>query len=394
MLRLLVLVGAALLLSSAAAPAPAPAFYADASDDGALPVAGVSTGEEPMILVAGGTLLVGDTAGVHRSTDGGATWTRSAHPFLPGAFTDGRALAVDDAGRLYAAHTQGQFIGVAVSANMGATWEWTSHVVAANSIADRPWLSAQGDGKVVLVWYGDFGEQCAYSSDAGRTWTTRTLTGGGVPNAGSVHLDEAGRVWYTNGASIFRWSTPCGAIMRTVPLGASGPQILDQLAVDDAGRAYAALPSFDSSRMEVRGVRNMDASTLKTLSVSPAVLRSNTFGAIATKADGSELAVAWYGSESAGNPSASFSGEWNVYVARVTGYWTASPVVTVQKVTTEPNHVGGYCMSGIACTTGTADRDLLDYFGVAYAPDGTLHVAYGHDGATTNAVVRHAALAP
>lgn len=99
------------------------------------------------------------------------------------------------------------------------------------------------------------------------------------------------------------------------------------------------------------------------------------------------------GSTTAGNPAGAFTGSWDVYVARVTGFWTSSPSVTVTKVTTEPNHVGGFCMSGIACSTGGGDRDLLDYMGVTYDASGALHVAYGHDGSTTNAVVRYAKVA-
>src|SRR5439155_6916440 len=91
---------------------------------------------------------------------------------LPGEFTDGVALAQDDAGTLYASDTDGSFIAVASSKNGGATWTTVENYVAgASAIADRPWLAARGDGEVTLVWNAGQVEMCSRSTDGGVTFT-------------------------------------------------------------------------------------------------------------------------------------------------------------------------------------------------------------------------------
>ncbi|HET6404624.1 MAG TPA: sialidase family protein [Candidatus Thermoplasmatota archaeon] len=402
MARGLLLVCVATLVSFAIVPlvgsathdaTPRLALGAHLQDDVVLPAGTVSGGAEPIIHVTrdGTTLLVGDSSGVYRSVNGGATWTRLSHPFLQGAFTDGRAIAEDDVGRIYVAHTQGQIVGVARSSDNGASWDLISRVVAVGAIADRPWLAARGDGEVTLIVYNaGHGEECFRSTDGGATFLDRTLITPGVANTGGMAYDPQGRLWYSNGASWYRWTT-CLQPPLPVDHPNGGAQILTQTAVDAQGRPYSALPSGNNAQMLVHARQTTGG--VKTLAVSPAELKSNTFGAIAVNNATGEVAVGWYGSTTAGNPSAStFGGSWHVYVARITGFWSASPSVTVTQVTTTPNHVGGFCMTGVTCGSG-ADRDLLDYFGLTFAPDGSVHVAYGHDGATSNSEVRYAKLA-
>lgn len=378
-----------LVLPPSATPGvdPGGVFLAPAGD--AFPVeGGVSGGAEPMMLVArSGALLVGDTSGLRRSVDGGASWQASPDPFLGGAFADGWALAQDDAGTLYAASTQGQVIGVAASRDDGRTWDAVSPIVGAGGVADRPWLAANGDGRVALVWYqAGAGEWCAYSEDGGVTFLGRTLHNVGFSNAGNLEMDEAGRLWYATRYGVNRWDAGCAGSQVTAQLPPGGPQIFVQLALTPSEDAFVAQPAWGSGAMELRGMHGLDRATYKALNVSPPELRANTFGAVANLGD-EEIAVAWYGSTSPGDPSSSaFRGEWHVYVARVRGFWTDAPTVDVTKVTTTPNHRGWFCMGGVSCNSG---RALLDYFGIAYDSDGNLHVAYGDD-ASPGGRVKHA----
>lgn len=396
---LLVVAALALLtLGSVAVPAAEP-FAAHltlapaALLEGELPEGTVSNGAEPRIHVTrdGSTILIGDFTGLYRSTNGGTSWQRAPDPFAPGVFADGWPIAEDDTGRIYAADTQGQIVGVASSSNRGQSWDIVSRIVAVGSIVDRPWLAARGNGEVALIVNSDRGEECYRSLDGGATWLDFSLTANPPPNPGSVSFDPQGRLWFSNGASWYMWNAPCrgAAIPRDHP--DAGPQILTQTAVDSAGAVYTAVPSSNSAQMLVHA--RPSTGGLKTVVVSQAAQKSNTFGAIAVDNVTGDVAVAWYGSTTAGNPSGSFSGSWQVFVARIQNYWSASPTITVTQVTTEANHVGGFCMNGIGCSTGGGDRDLLDYQGVAFAPDHSIHVAYGHDGATSSAQVRYARVA-
>ena len=371
------LVVLALALPALAAPAPAmPLFLAPVGDTA--PDAGVSGGAEPTMFVAqSGTLFVGDTAGLHRTTDGGATWRLSPNPFLPGLFTDGWSVAQDDAGALYASTTQGEAIGVAVSHDDGASWSFTSQVVGAGAVADRPWLAAGPAGHVALVWYqAGAGEWCASSTDGGVTWLGRTLNNVGFSNAGNLLMDEDGSLWYATHYGVNRWQEGCAGAQQTALLPPAGSQIFVQLARTPAGDSFVAQPSWGSTGMELRGMHGLDAASLKRVVVSPPDLRSNTFGAVAARGD-DEVAVAWYGSASPGDPASSaYHGDWFVHVARVHGFWSDAPTVTVTKLTASPNHRGWFCMSGVSCSGG---RALADYFGIAYDDAGNLHVAYGDD---------------
>lgn len=396
---LLLLLVALASLGTAVGPAPAGGFTPhlaiahDLALPGELGASTVSSGAEPIIHVTrdGSTILVADVTGMYRSTNGGATWSRAPDPFLGGVFADGWTLAEDDVGRIYAADTQGQVVGVASSANKGLTWDIQSDIVAVGTIVDRPWIAARGDGEVSLVVNSDRGGECYRSTDRGATFLSRSLVNNGGTIAGNLQYDTRGRLWWSTGDALWRWSTPCGSAPARIDHVNSGPQIMTQVDTDSQDRVYFAQPPSNSATMLLYGF--VPGTPMKSLAVSPATLKSNTFGAIAVDNATGEIAVGWYGSTTAGNPSSSsFSGSWHVFVARVSNFWSATPTITVTQVTpaSTPNHVGGFCMSGIACTTGTADRDLLDYFGVTFAPDHSIHVAHGHDGAGSNADVRYA----
>ena len=408
----LVLVPGCVTLSSAPAPAPAPTA-ADAPEDAdAGPVnrflleaprpygTRVSGGAEPSILASrdGTTVWIGDTAGIHRSQDGGVSWQRLSDPFVGGLFTDGWAMAEDDVGRLYVVVTNGQAISLAVSGDKGTTWEHVNHLVDFSGVADRPWVAARGDGEVAVIFYDAVRttrEVCVRSDDAGRTFLVRHLNNVNVyPNAGNAAYGPDGALYYATGAMTYQWARACEDPFKRMPHGsATGAQIFTQVSVDAAGDVYVARPSADNSQVVLSGTHGMVGGTRKTLVVSPPELASNTF--VTLSAGDGEVVVAWYGSETAGNPSdPGFAGAWNVYVARVSGFWTDSPAVTYARLTTEPNHVGDFCMSGVTCGVGGGggDRDLLDYFMVDHAPDGGVHVAYGHDGTGSRAEVRYARL--
>jgi hypothetical protein len=394
-----------LLVSTFGAVSPAPAedgtFFALGGDTlelgMSMPAGTVSTGAEPQMFVdrVTGALLVGDTSGIHRSTNSGVSWTHPVEPFLFGLFTDGRSLAQDANGKLYAATTQGQTIGVATSTNGGATWTIASHLAAAASIADRPWLAARGNGQLALLYFGDAQEMCTTSTDGGLTWTPTGVLE--TPNAGNAVFDNTGRLWYADGSGVTYYPTPCSTLgAQTFALPASGAQIFTQVAIDKTKtppHQFVAQPSTSNGQMLLRGHGSMGFSApWKDVVVSPSTVKSNTFGTIAIKDDGSEIAVAWYGSSTAGDPSAGTfptTASWNVYVSRVTNFWSATPTVTTTTVATG-NHVGQFCMGGVSCTT--QDRDLLDYMGLTYSSAGRLHVAWGHDGSSATSSVRYANL--
>lgn len=351
-----------------------------------------SDGAEPSILATrDGALYIGDTSGLVKSTDGGATWRAVPVPFLGGFFTDGWALAEDDVGTLYAGVTNGQMLSLAASDDGGASWRVT-HIVDVSIVGDRPWIAARGDGQVAFIYYDTktAHEACLFSDDGGRTFLTRYAGVNAYPNAGNAAFGEDGALYYTTNLVGYRWDEPCvGEPARLLHGAAKGATIFTQIAVAPGGVVYVAGPSGDNGRMVLYG--KAPSAPWKSVVVSAPELRSNTFAAISASAD--EVVVAWYASTTPGDPAdPAYSGAWNVHAARVQDLFGSAPVVERIVVTTEPNHVGDFCMTGISCTEG--DRDLLDYFGIDHGPEGAVHIAYGHDGAGSSSEVRYARLPP
>lgn len=408
--------GAAPALRARAAFLSAPTFAPDAPrlDGLAAHTSIVSQSGEPSILVdkAGKWIWVGDFLGVHRSNDGGQTWTRSRPPQAPGVFSDGFALAQDAAGTLYASSTTGQWIAVDSSTDGGATWTQVNRIAAIGlPFADRPWLAVgAAAGDITLVYNGNKGEGCMRSTDGGVTFLPGS-TGDVPPNAGNVVRDNFGNTYYAIESAIYMWKGPnaCPVHVPGQPitylwkeLPPAGSQILTQLAVPAAtgtnalgGNVYVVQPSADNGQMTVRGtqgLRMVAPSPIKTVVVSDSTMRSNTFGAIAVKPDDSEIAVSWYASPTPGDPASTSypaSAVWSVYAARITGFWNATPIVSAPQLVESGNYQGWFCMNGVSCTSG---RDLSDYHGVTYGPDGKLHVVWGHESNSRIVDVRYANL--
>lgn len=382
----------------------------------------VSTGgAEPAILVdaLGRGILVGDNTGVYRSTDGGATWAKMNVPYIrpgvpdvdavvvgvhggAGIISDGWVFAQDADGTIYTSTTNGAIINVARSLDGGATWDLTpaGYVEDVGPVADRPWLAARGHGEVAMIWnVGGQTEACAASSNGGLTFEKRSIpapgmSGNGAPIGGRSEFDARGRLLYfgNGGQTLYRYEQgSCGQLMSTMALPAHGAQLSLQATTDATGHVYSAVPTTGNGQMQIWGWNGTKAATFKAVTVSAPSLKGNTFGSIHQQ-DG-EIVVAWYGTETPGNfLDPTFNGEWNVYVAQVRDFWSASPQVVVTRVTTEPNHVGGFCFGGTSCDVGgtPGDRDLLDYFQVIHDAQGNAHVAYAHDGTGSNVEVRYA----
>lgn len=401
---LALLVLPALSVGDASLPGP---FYANGvfnpepiaplASDASVTASRVSFSGEPVVLVdqAGKWVWVGDFEGVHRSTNG-VKWATTKPAQAPGGFIDGFALAQDAFdGALYASSTTGQWIAVDKSTDGGISWTQVNRFASIGlPFADRPWIvTGPAPNEVTLVYNGNGGEGCMHSTDGGVTFLPGS-TGDVPPNAGNVARDDFGNTYYALDTTIFMWAGPnaCPVHMPGQPFAArkalppSGAQILTQLAVPagtgtnaNGGHVYVAVPTAGNGEMVIRATASMRTTApdpIKTIVVSDATMKSNTFGAIAVKPDDSEIAVSWYASNMAGDPSASTypaTATWNVYVARITNIWSATPTVTTQLVEAG-NYHGWYCMNGVTCTSG---RDLADYHGVTYGPDGKLHVVWG-----------------
>lgn len=364
------------LLQAANAIAPS----ASAIHTGRATITHVGQGLEPTILASpnGAHLWIAGEFPIWRSDDGGLTWTDASPPTVKGAFFDGWSIAQDAVGTLYATNTQGQDAYVATSRDAGDTWTMTATQMAVEVgvFADRPWVTARGDGEVALIANDIVGEVCDFSRDGAITFGHHALAPSqlGPTNAGNVVFDASGHVTYAAPSAIARWNgaatctSDLVAGIQTLSLPPSGAyQELIQVTADAQGHYYVAVPTVDNSAIAIRAFRTWDASTFRELIVSPPTLRSNTFATITEREDG-QIAVSWIGSENPGDPGdPSFVGSWNVYAARVDGFWTDQPEITIDQVT-----------SG-SMNEGFVNRQFFaDYQGITYSANGDVLLAYNN----------------
>ncbi|MFM2418429.1 MAG: hypothetical protein RL385_3152 [Pseudomonadota bacterium] len=157
------------------------------------------------------------------SRDGGKTWGKNffaaSQANSARAFAGDPAVAIDDAGNLYAGcqdYASGglgtNYIMLSVSRDSGATWtEWKR----IRQTLDKPWLGASGDGTLYVSWLGSPGGFMR-STDHGATFETSTSLG--YLNHGTgISTGEKGLVHvaynYNNNLVHYRSSTDNGATL-------------------------------------------------------------------------------------------------------------------------------------------------------------------------------------
>ncbi|MGQ0837569.1 proprotein convertase P-domain-containing protein [Actinokineospora sp.] len=165
-----------------------------------------------------GRVYGGTGSGIHKSTDGGATWTRLAGG-LPAVSSNlgrmGVAVAKSDPNRLYAiaANTSGDFLGFWTSTNAGSTW---TAITSTSALSSSQSTFGWWFGRIFVdpvaaqhIWVP--GVPMLESSNAGGSWTS---------NSSSFHVDQhavafdpsvANKVYFGNDGGIYR-STQNGSL--------------------------------------------------------------------------------------------------------------------------------------------------------------------------------------
>lgn len=361
----------------------------------------VSGGSEPVILTdrSGQFVWIGDTSGGYWSDDNGTKWTRMG-AYAGGfdlLFVDGWDLAQDDAGNLYAAVLRANRVDIVRSADGGKSWNQVGYAGGVSGTADRPWIAAKGDGELALFYFDaptvlfGFAEHCARSEDGGRTFLDRDPVSVLPGHGGSAFYDTQGRLHFSsNNGNLYRYDSTCVAGGTAIPMAGAVNHNNMLQGTADGTDLYMVAGTDGSAAMTLYG--SQDGGPPRKLVVSPPDVRSNTYGAVS--AHNGQVAVAWYGSTTAGDPSAEgFQGEFHTYLAIVDGFWGASPRITHHRLTETPNHKGQICMGGVGCNLeGNNQRELLDYFKLDHDIWGGIHVAYVDD--TAGPKVLHVHLPP
>lgn len=369
-----------------------------------------------------------------RSTDGGATWETIREPTRetplgsvsmtrkPFGSSDADVVTSPDGWVYYSdwwnwgapagvpnvpVGRYGSYL-VERSSDGGATWE-SAPVTTLDSVGgiDRQWLVAGEDGFLALFYAYFHGPnptrgadgvptgvssiQAVYSADHGASWSQpRTVVespAGEFAQIAHPWLTSDGVLWmphaWTKETDTY-WTDPSEArVAVSHDLGATWevhkiadvPEGFDNLwaiqgASDEAGRMHAAWSARTGENMTTfYAVSEDDGVTWS----EPLALRAaglNFLPWVAARGDG-DVAVGWYGSDATGVAvEAPDDTEWFAYVAHKP---EGADAFTLLPVQAEPVKVGPMCAKGASCP---GDRELLDYFSLAFDAAGALHVAF------------------
>ena len=380
---------------------------------------------------------------LYRSTDDGASWTRLNNE-ATGRYEDGgeapaangdAEVATDSAGAVYASNLGGG-IQMHRSDDGGSTWTYIGNVVEEGEASDRQWIAAAGPGHLIVAWMGsgedldgeEQGRAVIVNStlDGGATWTGSLALGSNIGWLGPVAFAPDGRTAYIPWTQVEQASTvPVGLlgtlefsmrVGRTVDGGLtwdvldtgarwtssntgghwSGVHMAPALDVTGDGSivvAYATDSDLQGLGLTAGGtdlwlMASHDAGeswsepTQVDMTAPPSVsagegMRGSPIMPWVAGGAGDRFAVTYlYGgvaTDTDYQPAV-----WDVRALFVDGFGTAEEAMA--DVLIEAGvHQGAVCSRGGACLATGSDRALLDFFESDVTPDGRLFVAYPAD---------------
>ena len=101
---------------------------------------------------------------------------------------------------------------------------------------------------------------------------------------------------------------------------------------------------------------------------------------------GRNLALAWYATDTAGQPDSfpnwandpqgATTVKWWGYAATISNAASLSPTIAQERFTEKPMHYGQICNQGIGCTVSSGDRTMADYFALNLDKTGSIRIVY------------------
>lgn len=380
---------------------------------------------------------------IYRSTDDGASWARLNNE-VNGRYEDGgespaangdNEVATDSAGAVYASNLGGG-IQMHRSDDGGATWTYIGNVVEEGQFSDRQWIAAAAPGHLIVAWMGSGNDTAGEEQgravivnttfDGGATWTGALALGSNIGWLGPVAFAPDGRTAYIPWTQVEEASVAPVGLIGTQTFSMRVGRTLDgglTWEVLDTGARWASVGSGGhwsgvhmAPALDVTGDgtvvvaystdRDLQGLGLTAGGTELWMLASKDGGA--TWSDPEPVAMTAQPSASAGEGTtgspimpwvAGGAGDrfavtylyggvatdtdyqpaiWDVRALFVDGYGTSEE--SFSDVLIEAGvHQGAVCSRGGGCLTTGSDRALLDFFESDVTPDGRLFVAYPAD---------------
>ena len=300
-------------------------------------------------------------------------------------------------------------VSVGKSTDKGVTYTLNSagNITGGVPGDDRQWLEAYGANTVYLIYrtLEPAVTQIQRSDNGGLTYGP-AATAGQIGQVGSLDVDPAdGTVFLAGSTGVVAVGTP--SIPGQAPLStdyhvyqvASDPNGVDHLffqvqVAKDAGvgpgkngKPYGTVYAFYSNDFDVYLEHSLDRGKTWSPPVkvdAPALgTVTHVFPRMALGPKYGEAGFVWYGTADKGrtpNSVGSQNALWRVYYALTTNATAQNPTFQEQQASSHAVHAGNISEGGLVTPPNpNPNRNLGDYFELAYDPVGAAVIAYGDD---------------
>jgi hypothetical protein len=264
------------------------------------------------------------------------------------------------------------------STDGGLTYSAVSSVAAPNPEFPGPMRYIPSSHTAYMPWTKGEEVNLAISTDRGASWTDCVVAKGDTVKGGTAGFavadnDSAGNVYvvWADSDNYHTWISKLPAASL-----ANCNEPVSQVAADKT----------------TNGQPNVNPGWSTPVQVDRDAVRTTVFPWVAAGGADGRVAVAFYGTESEGDPNVgTFKAAWDVYVNQsLDGGQSFSQV----KATTHPFHYDSICLNGLACDLATppGDRSLADFFAIGYNPaDGRLSVVFDRTNKKPDEALGHVA---
>ncbi|MGI9089164.1 MAG: dockerin type I domain-containing protein [Chthoniobacterales bacterium] len=258
-------------------------------------------------------------------------------------------------------------------------------------VQDRQWVAAYGPQTLNMIvrqapGTGDL--TFIKSVDAGKTFSAPVIVRSGNSTEGNLVVDPYNGNLYTTTIpgtalteihllkSVDGGATWTESTIYTGAAGTNPAHKFTMLAVDRGGNLHLAFSSSNlagNCHVYLMSSSDQGASWLPAVQVDSGAGTTTAVQPWIVAGSPEVVDVTWLGSSGATPDVAPF--DWNVFFAQTRNALSPTPTFTQAQVTSTPVHDTNICFNGTGCT-GTANRDLLEYYTMTLDPDGNALIAF------------------
>ncbi|MDD5542571.1 MAG: PPC domain-containing protein, partial [Acidobacteriia bacterium] len=262
---------------------------------------------------------------------------------------------------------------------------------------DRQWVEALGGDVVFLSYRAPVPATALFvgtSTDGGLTYPTTSIVSTGGSTPGYISVDQQNQIVYVghhNSSAMFVSAAkfdsnnpqlPMTFSTTTVDSTTSHGHLFDVVKVGHDGTVYGLWSndqnvylsySLDHGRTWSNKIQvNNPNFVVNDRFGNPQTVKTNIFPWMEAGSAG-RVDIVWFGTTESTNDD---NADWNVFFAQSLNANTSSPTFRQVKASDHFIHAGNISEGGL---TGTANRNLADYFQVALDPQGGAFISFSDD---------------